>query len=243
MPNLLQHGRLGTCAGWNAARRGAVRFGSFLAMLVIVSNHVSAAPAKRTPQNRTSASLLLQRPPSLPESKTPDDKKLSERLLRKVTDESAGDLMARITRLMSETAHRIEIEFDAGDETQRLQRRIVDGLEEAIKVAAARRRAVRSRRPSGTGDKRRRSGAHARTREGSAKAQQQGTGSSGSRAKPDAASESRSPSGRLLDMRRTWGHLPMRTREEIIQGVGEQSLERFRVWIERYYRALQESPE
>ena len=243
MLSVLQNGRLRTSAGWNAARRGVVRVGSFLAVLVVVSNHVLAASAERTPQDRTRAPALLQRPPSLPESKTPDDKKLSERLLRKVTDDNAGDLMARITRLMNDTAHRIEIEFDVGDETQGLQRRIVDRLDEAIKVAAARRRAVRSRRPSGTSDKRRRSGAHARVREGSTKAQQQGTGSAGSSAKPHSASESRSPSGRLLDMRRTWGHLPMRTREEIIQGVGEQSLERFRVWIERYYRALQESPE
>lgn len=243
MPSVLNNGRLGTSFGGNAARRGVVRVGSFLAMLVVASNHVLAAPTKRTSQDRTPARALLQQPPSLPESKTPDDKKLSERLLRKVTDDNAGDLMARIARLMNDTAHRIEIEFDAGDKTQQLQRRIVDRLDEAIKVAAARRRAVRSRRPSGTADKRRRSGAHARAGEGRAKEQQQGTGSAGSGAKPDSASESGLPSGRLLDLRRTWGHLPMRTREEIIQGVGEQSLERFRVWIERYYRALQESPE
>jgi hypothetical protein len=42
-------------------------------------------------------------------------------------------------------------------------------------------------------------------------------------------------------MRRSWGHLPQRDREEVIQGIGEACLERYRVWIERYYRALQET--
>ena len=34
-----------------------------------------------------------------------------------------------------------------------------------------------------------------------------------------------------------------REREEVIQGVSERYLERYRVWIERYYQALQESHE
>lgn len=47
--------------------------------------------------------------------------------------------------------------------------------------------------------------------------------------------------GDIHELRRTWGHLPMREREEIIQGIGESFLERYRDWIERYYRALQEA--
>ena len=49
--------------------------------------------------------------------------------------------------------------------------------------------------------------------------------------------------GDLREVRGTWGHLPMRDREEVIQGIGETFLERYREWIERYYRALQESDE
>jgi hypothetical protein len=53
--------------------------------------------------------------------------------------------------------------------------------------------------------------------------------------------DQRRPGGDLQDLRRAWGHLPMREREEIIQGVGERYLERYRDWIERYYRTLQET--
>ncbi|MFQ5495803.1 MAG: hypothetical protein ACE5EX_10530, partial [Phycisphaerae bacterium] len=45
------------------------------------------------------------------------------------------------------------------------------------------------------------------------------------------------------ELRRGWGHLPGREREELIQGISERYLDRYREWIERYYRALQEVDE
>jgi hypothetical protein len=58
-----------------------------------------------------------------------------------------------------------------------------------------------------------------------------------------AAAGGVSAGGELREFRRAWGHLPMREREEIIQGIAESFLERYREWIERYYRALQETEE
>jgi hypothetical protein len=68
-----------------------------------------------------------------------------------------------------------------------------------------------------------------------------GTGDEGGTPQGVAAKPLELPDGELIDVRRAWGHLPMREREEIIQGVNEEFLEEYREWVERYYRALQES--
>ena len=56
-----------------------------------------------------------------------------------------------------------------------------------------------------------------------------------------AAADATAPGGDLDARRRAWGHLPMRERDEILQGLSDQYLQRYRVWIERYYKALQEA--
>ena len=60
---------------------------------------------------------------------------------------------------------------------------------------------------------------------------------------PNAAGETKPVRGDLQETRRSWGLLPQRERDEMIQGSSEGYIERYREWIERYYRALQESGE
>jgi hypothetical protein len=148
-------------------------------------------------------------------------------------------------RLMDSAAARLELELDAGQETQDLQRQIMEELDHAIKIAGVRRKICSRAQEPARGDKRRSAPARGQARERTEQsdgAQQPGSstrepGGSGLMREVERAGES------LGDPRTSWGQLPQRQREEVIQGVGEKHLQRFREWIERYYRALQEAEE
>lgn len=184
-------------------------------------------------------------PPRPPQPRDAAAEDLGKRLIRKVYDPSEEDVMDRLIRLMGESAQRLEVDFDPGEETQSVQRRVMDELDFAIREAAARRRRSSAPSQSASADKRRRPGdpqpGGSSRNDGR---EQQGDSS------PDANAESATPltdaaksGGELKDTRRAWGNLPPRERDEVVQGAEENSLERYRQWIERYYRALQESAE
>ena len=180
-----------------------------------------------------------------PQATEPDDKdeRLGERLIRQAAADSDEDLMDSIIRLMSEAARKLEIEFDAGGQTQTVQSKILDRLNDAIKAAASQRRPRRSTGPPSDADKRRMPKGKRRTSDKGGRPTDSRMDSSSS-SPSDAEGkplDRESTSGDLRELRRTWGHLPMREREEIIQGITESFLERYREWIERYYRALQET--
>lgn len=180
-----------------------------------------------------------------PQATEPDDKdeRLGERLIRQAAADSDEDLMDSIIRLMSEAARKLEIEFDAGGQTQTVQSKILDRLDDAIKAAASQRRPRRRTGPPSDADKRRMPKGKRRTSDKGGRPTDSRMDSSSS-SPSDAEGkplDRESTSGDLRELRRTWGHLPMREREEIIQGITESFLERYREWIERYYRALQET--
>ena len=168
---------------------------------------------------------------------------LSDRLIRGATNASDEDVMATIVRLMGKASEKLSIELDPGAETQDIQRRIADQLDEAIKTAAAQRRMSRQRQQTSRSDKRRRT---AKKQQGATK-KQSASAESGKAETPGQATGG-APSGGatggdLQERRRMWGNLPEREREEVLQGIGEQYLEQYKEWIERYYRALQEAEE
>ena len=172
------------------------------------------------------------------------DKELGERLIRKAVTDADEDIMTTIIRLMNEVSRKVEVEFDAGDNTQALQKRIMDQLDEAIKVAAAQRRPQRAMQRPSEGDKRRKQ--QTRKRPEGTDAGSQGDAQEDSSSKsgePGTAAGAAGGDASGFDARRAWGHLPPRQRDEVIQGIGEEFLERYRVWVERYYRALQEAKE
>ncbi len=181
--------------------------------------------------------------PPLPPQPEGSDEKLGERLIRKAVTDSDEDLMDTVINLMSDAAHLLEIDFDAGEQTQTVQREILDRLNDAIKVAASQRRPRRQTAPSSASDKRRMSKSKQR-KSGSKSTSESGDGQStaSNTAQTEGGEADRKAlTGDLRELRRAWGHLPMREREEIIQGIGESVLERYREWVERYYRALQEA--
>ncbi len=197
------------------------------------------------------AVVLLGSTTALAQEKSPGsesdkkDDRLGQRLIRKAVANADEDVMEGVVRLMKEAAHRLEIDFDAGDETQTVQRRIIDRLDNAIKIAASRRRPRRHSSRASSADKRRMPKGKPRTVDkGKPSSVEQDDASPSSTIDARAAAAGGvSTGGELRELRRTWGHLPMREREEIIQGIAESFLERYREWIERYYRALQETEE
>lgn len=185
----------------------------------------------------------LQDPPA--EEKKAGEGDLSERLLRKSKVTADGDVMSEILRLMNESSHRLEVRFDPGDETQAVQKSILDKLKDAIEQAAMQRRITSSSSQSTSGERRKMEepspGEPAESTETTEDAGQ-AADARGSTSETSPG-ETEMPSGRLIELRRSWGNLPLRDRDEIIQGVGEASLERYREWINRYYQALQEAEE
>ena len=170
---------------------------------------------------------------------------LAEKLLRKTVAGTDEDLMAQILRLMNESSRKLSLDFDPGAQTQGMQATIMERLEEAIKVAAAQRQRSRGKAQS-AGDKRRQPDA------GKADGSKPGESAAGTESATDGSDSTPSGvvtenperrGGPLSERRRTWGNLPARDREEVIQGSGEGFLERYRLKIERYYRALQEADE
>ncbi len=159
-------------------------------------------------------------------------KDLAERLLGEKSED--GDLMQRVLERMSQAEERLAKQYDAGLETQALQRLAIEELELAIKSAA--RGKSSGKGASSAGDKRRKSGRPAGKSESNS--QPSASGAETEAAQGEADAQAGSARGPLRETRRGWGHLPPRDRDEIIQGSREQSLDAYREWIERYYRAL-----
>lgn len=198
-------------------------------LVVLIGPIVGAAPAA---QVDTGA-----------EKKPPEESKLGERLIRRIADGAEDDVMSTVVRLMEESGQRLDLDFDPGADTQVVQREIVDRLDQAILAAAKQRRRGRQR-PQQSGDRRSKTAKQDRTKdatgestEGQTEAESDQAGQRGSVTNVDARP------GALRETRRGWGHLPPRERDEVIQGIDDASLERYREWIERYYRALQEADE
>lgn len=169
---------------------------------------------------------------------------LAEKLIKQATGQSEDDVMKRIMDLMNDTGTRLSETADGGDGTQSMQRDIIKELDTAIEQALAQRRPKKN--PKGgesSPDKRN------LPEPGKPQGEAQAAGSEAAQpgAEPGAtanagANEQRAKLlGELLESRRSWGNLPDRDREEIIQGAQEEIVERYRPMIERYYQSLAES--
>lgn len=174
-----------------------------------------------------------------------ETKELAKRLI--LGEEEDREVMGRIVDRMKDVEAQLLRRYDAGAETQRIQREILKELESAI--ASAVRRGRGGGGSGAAGDVRRRTrGRGAERVAGRAGGEPGATGESrGGEANEKGGAvrgEKRlERGGRLRALRRGWGHLPARDREEVIQGASEKSLDRYRAWIERYYRALVEGAE
>lgn len=188
----------------------------------------------------TTALAQQERPDDAAVQREQDDE-LTGRLIREATGGAQEGVMERTMRLMDEAHTRLAVRFDPGVETQILQQQVVDQLDSAIAQAAANRSQRRSsRQVQVAADKRmlpkpKRANADAKKSADDTSSTQTTTS--------DGASESTGLTRfglqlPLRETRRGWGHLPRRDREELIQGIDSEFLDKYRTLIERYYRAL-----
>lgn len=209
--------------GFVEKESGPVRWSPFPAAVVVAASLVAFVSAQ-PPDGATPAPQ-----PPVDERRTDE---LSKRLLRGSDDD--GDPMSRILADMKRVEDDLKLSFDAGPGTQSVQQRIVDALNAAI-AASARSGRLRADGASAGFDPRRRNPGSTDDASGSASAGGQPPDAPTARGTADA-DDLEAPPAAVTS--RGWGHLPPRERDEVIQGAREPSLEKFREWIERYYRSL-----
>ncbi len=181
-----------------------------------------------------------QAPSPGPDTKRED---LGKRLIRKAVTEQDEDVMGAIIRLMTEAAGKLELKFDPGEPTQHAQKQAIAKLDEAIQTAAARTKTMTRGQPKTKGDKRTRPEEDRAAKPQHKQQSSSADDRSGKLGKPSISPTTGLTSENFQEWRRAWGQLPMRERDEVLQGASEKFSERYRIWIEKYYRALQESDE
>ncbi len=179
---------------------------------------------------------------------------MDDELVRKLLNRAAGqgeneEVVQRILRLMEASRLRLGGRFDPGDQTQKIQKRILEEMDEAIKRSRQSRRQSqqnKQQRASRSGEQRRRGQRRGQQQK---KGDQQGKGQQTAAGKEAAgdehASKGQAQSGekdnRAAVAGRSWGNLPPRDREAVLQGIKDDVLPKFRALIDRYYKALSAS--
>lgn len=196
-----------------------------------------SSPALGSSEPRTPAAAGEQSAAGQPASR-PELDDLTRRI---VSGHAQMDLPTRVTTSMREAARRLMQARDAGTRTQVLQREVLRDLDLALQQI--------DRMPSRTRQQPAAAGQQNAARRERAAAAEQAKVSAGRGNQPSA--EERDTGGvaadprlqtMLPDLRRRWGTLPQRHREELLQGYNEQSLPRYRRWVENYYRTLAQVP-
>jgi hypothetical protein len=190
---------------------------------------------------RTDLALGQPRPTTQPAA---DGDPAQDGLIRRLREAGGGseDISDRIIRLMDTSRERLAVTLDAGDVTQAVQQQIIRELDAAIDIAKQnlRRGSPSAAEPQQQGEKR---SEGQRQREQAAKADESrstdkaGQPSSGGEPADASPGEPSSPPAR------SWGNLPERDREAVIQGFKEDHLRKYGELIEQYYRALSEVAE
>ncbi len=156
------------------------------------------------------------------------------RLIRKSRGES-DDVMSRVIDYMDQAGRRLSETFDAGSDTRKIQRQIIKELDLAIRQAKQNMRASRSSSQQ-KGD-RRQEGKTSDEADADA-AQGNSDAADSASAWPGGRDSEIAKNGALRETRRTWGHLPPRDRDAILQSVDEEIHDKYRQQIERYYETL-----
>ncbi len=167
------------------------------------------------------------------------DEALIRKLLRDATGRGEGSAMERVLEGMRASRIKLSVYFDPGGETQKIQRGIVRDLDEALKEAWSSQRPQPTTSRSGSESRRRRSAsrpASEQNQQAQPKSSEPMADERATHGTPVAAS--RPTGGAIRELRRGWGRLPARDRDEVVQGFGQDFLTKYREWIERYYRAL-----
>jgi hypothetical protein len=180
------------------------------------------------------------RPASLPASRPStdivravDDKEQEDVLLGRHSD----GVVARTAARMDESARRLGKEFDAGAQTQEVQRRILSDLDELIDALNRARAKPGKPNSGGSGgalEPKRADGQQIATSSAPSPASTAASASD----KPAPATAATAPSGEFVDRRQAFVQISPRLRPAVIEGASEQVSEKYRGLTEAYYKAV-----
>ncbi|TVS00459.1 MAG: hypothetical protein EA423_11605 [Phycisphaerales bacterium] len=190
----------------------------------------SAAVADRTPTLDELLGLETREQTEARET-TPDD---VDRRLAEQLEGGVRDLFEQVTRLMGETAERMRASRDTGLPTQRMQREVLEKLDQLIEAAGRQQQQSSSSSSSSSDD--------AQGAEQQSQQQQQaaGEGAEGDQeaTPPSSTDEVLNPLAATGEA--AWGALPERVREAISQGTSDPFSTMYRSMTEAYYKRLAE---
>jgi hypothetical protein len=163
------------------------------------------------------------------------DEKLVKKLLGGETT-SVGQVEAALTG-MEQASKKLSGEKDAGAETQKIQKGVLENLDQLI--AQARKNNSKSGQKSSVSKRPKSQPPRPEPKPGQNKPVQSG----GAKTTPVGQDDSKPPDEKKggkekSELARGWGYLPGRDREEVMQGFDEEFLARYREQIMQYYRDL-----
>lgn len=183
--------------------------------------------------------------PSQPAPETPDarpgNENLTESVNEALTASDAADAFEQAVQEMDSVSRRLGRALDPGVETQRMQESILRKLDQVIKAA--------KEQSSGGGSS---SGQPREQDQGGESVAQQGQAQQGGQPQPGGQQAStgeagvttpikpETPDTAIEQLRKEWGVLPPRVREELSDGLRERFSPLYRRMTEAYYKALAE---
>lgn len=180
-----------------------------------------------------------------PGSEATDEVSQTEELLESVDEvlnvDDAADVFEQAVDEMDRVSRRLGRSFDAGVETQRMQESILRKLDQVIKAAKQQNSGADG---SSGGQREQDQGAEQLARQAGQgqDGQPQGTGrqASSGAAGSTAPIEPENQDAAIEQLRKEWGVLPPRVREELSDGLRERFSPLYRRMTEAYYKALAE---
>ncbi len=155
---------------------------------------------------------------------------------------TSGETLEQVFDEMRTVSQRLGQDRDAGLDTQRIQERILDKLDQLIRAAQQAQQSGGSGSPQNPQPQQQDQGSSG-NRPQQAQGDQQGPagndnqGVAGEPASPPDTADGTAP---LQERRIEWGNLPPRLRDELLQGSGERFSPVYQDLTEAYYRRLAE---
>jgi hypothetical protein len=155
---------------------------------------------------------------------------------------AGGETLEQVFDEMRTVSQRLGRDRDAGLDTQRIQERILDKLDQLIRAAQQAQQSGGSGSPQNPQPQQQDQGASGNQSQ-QAQGDQQGPagndnqGVAGEPTPPPDSTDSAAP---LQERRVEWGNLPPRLRDELLQGSGERFSPVYQDLTEAYYRRLAE---
>ena len=169
------------------------------------------------------------------------DDKLVKKLLG--GESTTVDQVEAVLTGMDQASKKLEDDRDAGSQTQKIQRSVLDNLDQLIEQA--RKNRSQSGQKSSVSRKQKKTPApRPQPKQDRPKSAQTGA----NRSAPPDQKDSKPPTSQKdgkdrTELARGWGYLPGRDREEVMQGFDEEFLTRYREQIMQYYRDLAKAGE